>query len=850
MPTRHQSARRIPEDGAGRAARDGLNPTGPPRSDEYVVCADANTSIWPMLTRPSIEYYHLLRTTLLLHVLQHLSPCCSEGTRTMALLFDMERGGPPWQRFWAEGLSSDVTGCVFEGEMAARRGMPLGGVGTGCVDLETDGTLGNCTVFGSLSPRRVIGQSFLGISVGDETRLLSTVAASGVKGASGIRYWGHYPVADLEYDLDLPLDVALRAWAPFVVGDVRTSATPAAIFEVRVRNGSAEKRRFSLGMTFPGPSMLESGGLRVIHTRLEETGLSGVVGEGGDYGVFEREPGGENPYASYVLAVLDEDPENVRIGGPLNHRGEIWSRFAHSLPTMRPTDFGSSLVVDAEVESKSTRIVRLLLAWWTPGWRGSGSAITTGNHYANFYTTWFKNAREVASFVSRTHESLMRRILAAQSEVFADSTLPNWLQDSLINVLHLITEDSVWARSQPPLPTWVDPAYGLFAMNESPEVCPQLECLPCSFYGNFPIIYFFPELAVSTARAYAGYMSTDGAAPWIFGGITGGTGAYDLVSPTTGYQVTSNGPCLVDMIDRLWICLRDRELLEELYPAVRAVTRYTMDLNRGPAGVISFPDRLVSVFPPGDKPLGETEWFEACNWAGMAAHVGGLHLAMLQMAGRMAEEVSDFEFATACRQWLESGQRSMEEEMWVGNSYLNQWDQVSGRKSDLVMANQLDGEWMSRAHGLPGVFRADRCDLVLETVGIGNVSHTGFGAVNFVRRDGGVPDDQSTGYPASSVYVAEVIMLGMTYCYLGRPEFGLELVRRLFDGIVHQNGLSWDMPAMIDGQTGDAFFGRDYYQAMILWTLPAALMGTPIDAPMNEGGLVARVLAAASASTA
>jgi hypothetical protein len=55
---------------------------------------------------------------------------------------------------------------------------------------------------------------------------------------------------------------------------------------------------------------------------------------------------------------------------------------------------------------------------------------------------------------------------------------------------------------------------------------------------------------------------------------------------------------------------------------------------------------------------------------------------------------------------------------------------------------------------------------------------------------------------------------------------------------------------MIDGQTGDAFFGRDYYQAMILWTLPAALMGTPIDAPMNEGGLVARVLAAASASTA
>ena len=38
-------------------------------------------------------------------------------------------------------------------------------------------------------------------------------------GGDKVEYWGHYPVADLEYSLDLPITLGVRAWSPFIPGD-------------------------------------------------------------------------------------------------------------------------------------------------------------------------------------------------------------------------------------------------------------------------------------------------------------------------------------------------------------------------------------------------------------------------------------------------------------------------------------------------------------------------------------------------------------------------------------------------------------------------------------------------------
>ena len=53
--------------------------------------------------------------------------------------------------------------------------MPLGGLDTGCVDVEANGTLGFSTIFNELvHPRHQINCPFLGLSVGGATTLLAS----------------------------------------------------------------------------------------------------------------------------------------------------------------------------------------------------------------------------------------------------------------------------------------------------------------------------------------------------------------------------------------------------------------------------------------------------------------------------------------------------------------------------------------------------------------------------------------------------------------------------------------------------------------------------------------------------
>ena len=50
-------------------------------------------------------------------------------------------------QFTAEGFSAPVSGVIHSSNNPAVNGMPLGGIDTGCLDLETNGLLGYCTIF-------------------------------------------------------------------------------------------------------------------------------------------------------------------------------------------------------------------------------------------------------------------------------------------------------------------------------------------------------------------------------------------------------------------------------------------------------------------------------------------------------------------------------------------------------------------------------------------------------------------------------------------------------------------------------------------------------------------------------
>ena len=164
-------------------------------------------------------------------------------------------------------------------------------------------------------------------------------------------------------------------------------------------------------------------------------------------------------------------------------------------------------------------------------------------------------------------------------------------------------------------------------MIESPRGSPDIANIPCDWYGNLPLVYFYPDLAQSTLKLYKHFQREDGAAPFLLGTL--GT-LPDFVTPAYEWQISLNGTCYVDLVDRLWQRTGDDAVLKEFYDSAKKCNTLTMNLRHGPGGVISMPE--------GNKGM---EWWEFGEWFGMCAHLGGMHLAQLRIMDRMARYMGD-----------------------------------------------------------------------------------------------------------------------------------------------------------------------------------------------------------------
>jgi uncharacterized protein (DUF608 family) len=425
-----------------------------------------------------------------------------------------------WVEFPAKGFSEQVIGVIHRREYPAKVGVPLGGIGTGFVALDTSGLMGLCSLFNSHSPRRgSMNWPFLGLSIDGQTWVLTTGQQSpekgskaaandprppdlvlpGVKMAKDIDYWGHHPVADLEYETDAPVSVGMRAWSPFIPGDAAVSNTPGAVFEVHLRNSSKEEQAGTLAFSFFGPSY-DEGWTWKFGRQVVEYPLQGVH-------VTSRR-------SNYVLGVIGKE-HKVKTGGAMGRSPEVrfrakpapaewakaWAGLGQGLPPTEETESGSTVAVDFRVEPGREKVIRFVLAWYSPHWMSSGDPANGPRAFRHMYSTRFEDAVAVAKFLVGQHERLLQRTLAWQKEMYQEEALPKWLREVLLNMLHTYVTAGFWAAADPPIGEWCRPEDGIFAICESPRTGGQMANLPCSFYDSLSLSYVFPELELSLLRA-------------------------------------------------------------------------------------------------------------------------------------------------------------------------------------------------------------------------------------------------------------------------------------------------------------------------------------------------------------
>ncbi len=370
---------------------------------------------------------------------------------------------------------------------------------------------------------------------------------------------------------------------------------------VHLRNTSDKPVQGTVAVSMPRYEFYEMPkGTGHAHTRQVTGSFAGMIGATG---------GWEYPLPwgyGYALGGAA-----ARCGQDFNADPTRWNNLGdhEHAPPLRPRaveDAGASVAVDFALDGGETRVVRYLWAWHAQTWSAKGSCRAGGNQFTHMYADRFADIEAIIDHIVENHESLLKRVLAWQQVVYNERQLGPWLRDSLVNILYMMTETGIWAQAKTPIGDWCKPEDGVFGLNESPRQCPQFECLPCSFYGNLPVVYFFPKLALSTLRAYKAYQFDNGQPPFMWGGYTAkvpvedGVNGYDLASPNRGYQEALNGCCVVEIVHKL--CMRSNdEVLDELYDMCKRATVWQMTLRP------EYGDKQVVAMPTGEG----KEWFEA-----------------------------------------------------------------------------------------------------------------------------------------------------------------------------------------------------------------------------------------------
>jgi len=141
------------------------------------------------------------------------------------------------EEFKVCGYPDPVSGTWFTANSPAASGMPLGGLGTGYIDLQSNGTFGKAVQENNwLEPRAVDEQCGWTIKAGDQSLSLFP----GVEGSPAMRFWGHYPMADMDFAGTFdPVHVHARAFTPVIPHDYGKSNLPLALFRYQFHNTGA-----------------------------------------------------------------------------------------------------------------------------------------------------------------------------------------------------------------------------------------------------------------------------------------------------------------------------------------------------------------------------------------------------------------------------------------------------------------------------------------------------------------------------------------------------------------------------------------------------------------------------------
>ncbi len=380
---------------------------------------------------------------------------------------------------------------------------------------------------------------------------------------------------------------------------------------------------------------------------------------------------------------------------------------------------GGAIALRLTLAPGETQQIPFVLSWDLPV-----TEFATGKfayrRYTDFFNRTGRNAWALAQTVLSNYRTWQQKIQAWQQPILEQQELPDWFKMALFNELYdLASGGSLWSAAS------ADDPVGQFGVLECLDYR-WYESLDVRLYGGFATLLLWPELEKSVLRAFAraipsadpkpriiGYYYTigeqDHTAPRKLKGAT----PHDLGAPNedpwvatnyTSYQDCNQWKDLSsDFVLQVWRAFyvtggTDVDFLADCWPAVVETLAYSKQFDTDGDGLI-------------ENSGAPDQTFDDWRLQGISAYCGGLWIGALSAAIAIGETLIQHKRAPGnaaivlaqYRRWWQHGRNAYQKQLWNGSYY--RLDTGSG--SDVVMADQLCGQFCTSTMGLPDVVDQD-----------------------------------------------------------------------------------------------------------------------------------------------
>lgn len=752
---------------------------------------------------------------------------------------------------------------TYTSSSRVRSGIALGGIGTGSIELRKDGNFYNWSIFNNyphgsgpvfelpVLPKSSLEQSYLFFLVRYQVegqspklkllQLNNSLQEGGLEGViyyypwmSGvdkIRYTARFPFTNLVFsDPDMPFDVEMEAFSPFIPHDVKNSSLPGAYFNFKVKSKTDQKVDVMLLGTLRnlvGYDYLEKAfeskliddkkgfkffvqsvsGMDESKSTFGQMGLGVIGGDEVSYYL-----GWEHKHPYYEKLLVENKLANIDDTHNRNFKIEEGKNIGRLGTEDNDQRCFSSIAVSHQLVGKTGFSTTFFMNWNFPNNYG---AVNLSSNYSlenrqkqdyftnlkltkkigHYYENSFPDIESVAAYYAGNASDLSKRSHQFTDDMYS-SDLDQFVLDQVNSHLNTFITSSTITKS------------GQFAIREgitSSKSWGPNGTMDVGLYGSPMIIALFPDLQKSMLREHSQLQTKEGEVNHGLGNDldfnqNGTWGVFERVDLVPDY---------IQMVLRDYLWTNDKEYILEMWPTIKKGIDYI--LTKRDKDGDQMPDMNGIMCSYDNFPM-----------YGLASYIQSQWIAALTMASEVAVDMGDIKLAKKYKDIAIKGSLLMEKKLWNG-SYYNLSNDYLGTKGvdDGCLTDQLIGQWVAHGVGLGHIFKKEHVSKSLQSI-----LDRSFMDNSFLRNCSWPANPVLFPIEKSELWVDQAntpwtgveLAFASFLIYEDRVEDGLKVIKGV-DDRYRKAGLYFDHQE----------FGGHYYRAMSSWSIMNAFLGYSVN---------------------